>query len=183
MLDKLHISKDHKLVSKALDRIPSRPVERKGETPSSKSRYVKSWLTTGFYVWHKKHGPGHVVIHPADVQGQVPPRVEFSTIRKKKNIANTVIDPANDPATGHLVVPIDDIVALKKVGMSTVKGTALNWALDSEGAGGTGLEVKVIRRPSELEQVEETLELTSIVRRDELFNRLIALGSQRWQML
>jgi len=45
------------------------------------------------------------------------------------------------------------------------------------------LEVKVIRRPTDLEQVEETLELTSIVRRDELFNRLIALGSQRWQML
>jgi hypothetical protein len=81
------------------------------------------------------------------------------------------------------VVPIDDIVALKKVGMSTVKRTALNWALDSEGAGGTGLEVKVIRRPTDLEQIEETLELTSIVRRDELFNRLIALGSQRWQML
>jgi autonomous glycyl radical cofactor GrcA len=81
------------------------------------------------------------------------------------------------------VVPIDDIVALKKLGLSTVKRTALNWALDSEGAGGTGLEVKVIRRPTDLDQVEETLELTSIVRRDELFNRLIALGYQRWQML
>jgi hypothetical protein len=124
-----------------------------------------------------------VVIHPADISGASPARVEFSTIRKKKAIENTTIDPANDPSTGHLVVPIDDIIALKKVGLSTVKQTALSWALDSEGAGGTGLEVKIKRRPIDSEPVEETLELTSIVRRDELFNRLIALGTQRWQML
>jgi hypothetical protein len=80
-------------------------------------------------------------------------------------------------------VPINDIVALKKVGMSAVKRTALNWALDSEGAGGTGMEITVVRRPSELESLEEKLELSSIVRRDELFNRLIALGNQRWQMM
>jgi hypothetical protein len=137
----------------------------------------------GFYVWHKKHGPGHVVVHPASRSGDVPARIEFSTIRKKKTIENTTIDPANDPATGHLVVPINDVIDVKKVGMSTVKRTALNWALDSEGAGGTGMEVKVIRRPAGAGVREETLELTSIVRRDELFNRLIALGDQRWQML
>jgi len=123
-----------------------------------------------------------VVIYPADVSSNNPARVEFSTIRKKK-AENTIIDASNDPSTGHLVIPIDDIIALKKLGLSTVKRTALSWALDSEGAGGTGLEVKVIRRPTELEQVHETLELTSIVRRDELFNRLIALGNQQWQML
>jgi hypothetical protein len=124
-----------------------------------------------------------VVIHPASRSGEVPARIEFSTIRKKKTIENTTIDPANDPATGHLVVPINDVIDVKKVGMSTVKRTALNWALDSEGAGGTGMEVKVIRRPAGAGVREETLELTSIVRRDELFNRLIALGDQRWQML
>jgi hypothetical protein len=124
-----------------------------------------------------------VVIHPASRSGDVPARIEFSTIRKKKTIENTTIDPANDPATGHLVVPINDVIDVKKVGMSTVKRTALNWALDSEGAGGTGMEVKVIRRPAGAGVREETLELTSIVRRDELFNRLIALGDQRWQML
>ena len=35
MLDKLHISKDHKLISKALDHMPTKPIGRKGETPSS----------------------------------------------------------------------------------------------------------------------------------------------------
>ena len=139
--------------------------------------------SSGFYVWHKRHGPGHVVIHPASRSGDIPARVEFSTIRKKRATDNTTNDPTNDPTPGHLVVPVNDIVALKKVGMSTVKRTALSWALDSEGAGGTGMEVKVIRRPTGIAPVEDTLELTSIVRRDELFNRLIALGDQRWQML
>jgi hypothetical protein len=86
------------------------------------------------------------------------------------------LDPNEEPSSGHLIVPIDDIIGLKKVGLSTIKRTALSWALDSEGAGGTGLEVT--RRAAG--GGEETVVLTSIVRRDELFNRLVALGTQRW---
>lgn len=97
---------------------------------------------------------------------------------------------------GNLVVSIDDVVALKKVGLSAVKHAALSWALDAEGAGGTGLEITVVRHHLVSESLrttldgtpmddswEQTIVLKSIVRRDELFNRLVAIGGQRWQML
>lgn len=110
------------------------------------------------------------------------------TVKKVKARETTDIEADPQAFNGNLVVPIDDVVALKKVGMSTVKSTALSWALDSEGAGGTGLEVTVKRRMAQPDTPldhnwEQTIPLKSIVRRDELFNRLIAMGEQRWQML
>lgn len=148
----------------------------------------------GFYVWHKRHGPGHIVIHAHDPSTKTPARVEFSTIRRVKAEENVPVDPRRDAHNGHLVISINDVIGLRKVGLSTVKRTALSWALDSDRAGGTGLEVTVLRRhlldpkdnaddrALEADQ-EEKIVLTSIVRRDELFNRLIALGDQRWEMV
>lgn len=84
------------------------------------------------------------------------------------------------------------MIGLKKLGLGTVKHAALSWALDTDRAGGTGLEVTVSRthvHDSEggavggISGEEEKIVLSSIVRRDELFNRLVALGDQRWELL
>jgi hypothetical protein len=67
-----------------------------------------------------------------------------------------------------------------------------SWALDVDGGGGTGLEVKIIKRTPMAEHIGveqglkekvETITLTGIVRRDELFDRLLAAGDQRWEMV
>ena len=146
----------------------------------------------GFYVWHKKHGPGHIVIYPHDPSTGTPPRLEFTTIRRVKAEENAPVDPRRDPKSGHLVIPIGDLVGLKKLGLGTVKHAALSWALDSDRAGGTGLEVTVSRKhvhdaeggnTAGISGEEEKIVLSSVVRRDELFNRLVALGDQRWELL
>lgn len=197
ILDKLHISTDHKVVAAALDQMPSRPRGgTKRDTPSSMSmiRETKTLAesrrtnSTGFYVWHKRHGPGHVVIYPHDPSTGTQPRLEFTTVRRVKAEENAPVDPRRDATSGHLVIPISDVVGLKKLGLGAVKSAALSWALDSDRAGGTGLEVEVVRRHVEPDMGVETdtrekIVLTSIVRRDELFNRLIALGDQRWELM
>ena len=103
------------------------------------------------------------------------------------------------------MVPINDITGLKKVGLGLPARVAVGWALNAEGPGGTGLEIKVVRRNQEeavrahrnepgsegLKQVseptvaqgkEDTIKLSGIVRRNELFDRLVAIGDQRWEM-
>ena len=103
------------------------------------------------------------------------------------------------------MVPINDITGLKKVGLGLPARVAVGWALNAEGPGGTGLEIKVVRRnqeeavrahrnepgPEGLKQVseptvaqgkEDTIKLSGIVRRNELFDRLVAIGDQRWEM-
>jgi hypothetical protein len=143
-------------------------------------------------VWHKKHGPGHVVIYPHDPSTGTSARLEFTTIRRVKAEENAAVDPRRDSTSGHLVIPIRDVVGLKKLGLGTVKHAALSWALDTDRAGGTGLEVTVSRKHVHAQQggtedtisaEEEKIVLSSIVRRDELFNRLVALGDQRWELI
>lgn len=80
---------------------------------------------------------------------------------------------------------------MKKTGIGKMKKMALEWVLDVEGAGDTGLELTIKRRQMGTEavgfqapkKVEETIKLEGIVRRDELFDRLLALGEQRWELL
>jgi hypothetical protein len=122
--------------------------------------------------------------------------VEFTTVRRVPPSQNTPIDPrpGAEPETSHLVVPADDIVGLEKVGMNLPGRLAVGWALDAEGAGGTGLNVTVVRRnvadavdappgvPTVAQGKEEVIKLEGIVRRNELFDRLLALGDQRWEM-
>ena len=154
-------------------------------------------LTPGFYVRHHHHGPGHLIIYPP-VGTSTPARIEFTTVRNVPASENALKDPRDDPVKGHLVVQINDIVGLTKKGKSLPVRTALGWALDAEGAGGTGLEIKVVRRdmdeavrpdPNEAGKEEtpahgkeQVIKLESIVRRNELFDRLIAIGDQRWEM-
>ena len=66
-----------------------------------------------------------------------------------------------------------------------------SWALDTDGAGGTGLELLIVRRDvvaddgessSLIEGKVEVIKLKGIVRRNELFNRLLSLGEQRWEV-
>jgi hypothetical protein len=167
----------------------------------------------GFYVHHAKHGAGHLIIHPPTIPTQpggsfLPARLEFTTIRHVTPDPNLPIDPVRpevDPHRGHLVISINDLVSLKKEGMSWPGRIATSWALDAEGAGGTGLELKIVRKDlpthqtdighknkeqvgvEEREEVlfdgkEELVKFKGIVRRNELFNRLIAVGEQRWEM-
>ncbi len=72
-----------------------------------------------------------------------------------------------------------------------------SWALDADGAGGTGLEIMIVRRGvpvngvMEADRVGESMtrgevekiKLKGIVRRNVLFNRLLSLGEQRWETM
>ena len=97
---------------------------------------------------------------------------------------NVPLANESEASSGHLVISINDIISLKKEGMSFVGRLLTSWALDAEGAGGTGLETGIIRRHGALlsdvgaQGTEETIKLRSVVRRDELFGRLLALGEQ-----
>jgi hypothetical protein len=157
------------------------------------SRSGADLFTLGFNVYHKKHGPGHMIFHPSD--GSTPARVTFTTLRKAHSSTAGQSGLDHGPGEKHPTVSINDIVGIKKEGKSWPGRLLTSFALDVEGGGGTGLELKVSRRlPSAghtgLEQLEqgleekvETISLTGIVRRDELFDRLIAAGDQRWEMV
>ncbi|WWC86556.1 uncharacterized protein L201_001433 [Kwoniella dendrophila CBS 6074] len=188
--DKLHISHDNKPARAILQRLPSGSKEDAPDTPSR------------YYVHHVKHGPGHIIIHPPTVPsspsiGFTPARITFTTIRRIPASQNLSTDPDSEPKKGDLTISINDVVSLKKKGMSWPRRAITSWALDTEGAGGTGLEIKVARRGKQpivddgtastglslLNGWEETIELKSIVRRDELFSRLLSIGEQRWELL
>ena len=149
----------------------------------------------GFYVHHVNHGPGHLILHPPTVPALgtdkfTPARITFTTIRHVPASKNVQLDLEEEPSKGNLTISINDVVAIKKQGMAWFGRILTSWALDAEGAGGTGLEITIVRRgarqggrDSVTEGQEETLTLKSIVRRNELFGRLISLGEQRWEVL
>ncbi|WVR09709.1 hypothetical protein IAU60_006785 [Kwoniella sp. DSM 27419] len=91
-------------------------------------------------------------------------------------------DDPDSPAR-RLTVSIDDVVALKKQGMDWPRRALTSFALNTSGAGGTGLEIRIRRTHIPGVEDEETIKLRSIVRRDELFSRLLSLGQQRWELL
>jgi len=149
-----------------------------------------------------KHGRGQLVIHPPSVDsGSVTPgRITFTAISDKSKSENPAdSDPTSRKSvenSGHLSISINDIVGIKKEGLNWPARIFTSLALDAEGAGGTGIALRVIRRDgsagSEASHLvagekevtrEETINMTGIVRRDELFDRLIALGDQRWEVL
>jgi hypothetical protein len=167
----------------------------------------------GFYVRQSGHGPGHLIIYPPVTTTTIPitftpARIALTTITKapvelNARLAPEQLDPTSDnlnPHTkkdgkkGDLVIDINDVVEMKKVGLSKIGKMALEWALDVEGAGGTGLELTIRRNKGNSEAVGyqqpkqgakelEVIKLGGIVRRDELFDRLLALGEQRWELL
>ncbi|KAK5129711.1 hypothetical protein LTR08_002955 [Meristemomyces frigidus] len=69
-------------------------------------------------------------------------------------------------------VPVADILELKKVGGLGWKAKlVVGWALDREVA--DGVEIVDVKG--------ETWTLTAMVLRDEMFNRLVAMGGQKWE--
>ena len=99
------------------------------------------------------------------------------------------MEPGSEPSKGHLTISINDIISIKKEGMSLPGRILTSWALDAEGAGGTGLEITIVRRdvpdddetPSMTGGEVEVIKLKGIVRRNELFTRLLSLGEQEWE--
>ena len=70
-------------------------------------------------------------------------------------------------------IQIDDIAEVRKIGGLGFKGKlVVGWALSSEIA--DGLEITT--------REGERIKVTALPRRDEVFNRLVSLGSQRWEM-
>lgn len=148
--------------------------------------------------------PGHIIIHPPNLTTHTPARVVFTTVGNVSAKDNYPLDPeptvANEGKKGKLVISINDLVEIRKHGIGWQSRMFMNWAIGLQGVGGTGLELKVRRKKtveveldgaaddaaSVVTRQEEELEsfkFGAIVRRDELFNRLIALGDQRWEVL
>ncbi|TKA71227.1 hypothetical protein B0A49_04170 [Cryomyces minteri] len=96
------------------------------------------------------------------------PCVAFSTDSTIEKIGS------NDREDLHPVwsIPIADVKELKKVGGFGWKAKLIvGWALDREVA--DGLEI--------VDRKGQTWTVTAMVLRDELFNRLIAIGGQKWE--
>lgn len=87
----------------------------------------------------------------------------------------------------HFVAPLNDIVGLKKKGLGWTGRLVASALLGTTGTGGNGMEIEVIRRdtaqPGATVPPVETIRLKGIVRRNELFDRLLAMGDQRWNLL
>ena len=143
------------------------------------SRTVHAPLTTGFYVRHNSHGPGHILIHPPSTAG--PARLTFTTLRQNKSL-NETSRFQWAASTHNLEISVDEVVGLKKIGSGLPARVLGHVVLGADGAGSTGLEITLARRdlPG---SGEEVVKLRSIVRRDELFDRLLAIGNQKWDLL
>jgi Protein of unknown function (DUF3292) len=72
----------------------------------------------------------------------------------------------------ELSIAIDDIRELRKVGgLGWKSKLVIGWAMDTEVM--DGLEIVDVTGKAE--------KFTAIPRRDELFNRLVAMGTQKWE--
>lgn len=71
-------------------------------------------------------------------------------------------------------IPINDIQELKKIGgLNVLAKLVVDWATD----GGVADGLEIVARNG------ETWKLTAVPLREELFNRLIAMGGQKWESL
>jgi len=115
----------------------------------------------------RHHGKkGHLYI---SVAGTVP-LVAFSLDSKMSKLTN--IGQDNEQLRPVWSVPIDEIRELKKVGGLGWKAKlVVGWALDREVADG----LEIVTKAGDVHNV------TAMVLRDELFNRLIAIPSTKWE--
>ena len=94
------------------------------------------------------------------------PTVSFSN----KSSDGTGLEPEN--ANAKFSVPVQDIMELKKIGGLGWKAKiVVGWAEGKSVA--DGLEI--------IDKHGDTYKVTAVRLRDELFNRLIALGGQKWE--
>lgn len=122
-----------------------------------------------------RNKPGHIILRPLSVYGP----------------AAIIFEPLVGPAVFER--NIDDIVEIKKGGVSMPRAV-LGWASGAD----IESQTLIIRIKDDFErQVSEiakdvkgmaaqdgdVYELNQVVRREQLFNRLIAMGNQRWESL
>ncbi|OCF31032.1 hypothetical protein I316_07303 [Kwoniella heveanensis BCC8398] len=88
----------------------------------------------------------------------------------------------------HFVLPIDDIVEIKKSHVSMPR-MALGWASGAE-VEGLGLTVRfkpvaqqILEAQGGKKSEGKTLHFTRVGRREQLFVRLVSMGVQRWEVL
>ncbi|WVF71771.1 hypothetical protein IAT40_006579 [Kwoniella sp. CBS 6097] len=88
----------------------------------------------------------------------------------------------------HFVLPIDDIVEIKKSHVSMPR-MALGWASGAE-VEGLGLTVRFKPVAQQIKEAQggkkhegKTLHFTRVGRREQLFVRLVSMGVQRWEVL
>lgn len=96
------------------------------------------------------------------------PALSFSTKTTKEQIGGETRDDLHPLWT----VALADITELKKIGGYGWKAKlVVGWSMEREVA--DGLEIKTA--------TGETYKITAVPLRDELFNRLIAMGAQKWE--
>jgi hypothetical protein len=157
-------------------------------------------LSVAYFVYHAGR-PGHLLIHPARPASQTPASITFTTLEDPTAAHGS--EPAGEgdgpDANGkkqrlRVELPVGSIVGLRKNGLGGWQGRMmvdLATASALQGVGGAGLEIIVNRRrtsDAKLNAVDEAGEEVAyafggIARRDELFDRLIAIGDQRWECL
>lgn len=98
------------------------------------------------------------------------PCISFSV---DKSIAKEgTLDKGDDTLHPVWSIAVADIAELKKIGGLGWKAKlVVGWALDTEVA--DGLEI--------VDKMGETWTVTAMVLRDELFNRLVSMGGQKWE--
>lgn len=96
------------------------------------------------------------------------PSLSFTTHDSQSNESRTGLDPV-------VTIPVDEIKTLKRATAFHSKSgeMAANWSSDRELLG--SLEIEEVGGRS--------WRFTAIPERDELFNRLVALGGQKWENL
>lgn len=155
-----------------------------------------------FFVNHAGR-PGHILIYPPDALTKTSARIVFTTVGNVSAKENTPLERDAESKKGQLTISINDILEIRKHGMGWQSRMLVSWTIGLQGVGGTGLELKVRRRKTvkdkELEgdeidsqsvgdgkslvQEADVFKFGAIPRRDALFDRLLSLGSQRWEVL
>ena len=103
----------------------------------------------------------------ADAAKKAAPEGEETTTSRK--LAQTAQNARPAPLFS---IQIDDIAAVRKLGGLGIAGKlVVGWALDSVVA--DGLEITTTQG--------ETFVISALPRRDEVFNRIIAMGSTKWE--
>ena len=114
------------------------------------------------------------VTGPVDFKGRYRGKkgtVYISTMATVPCVAFTTSSPSQDPKP-IFSIAIADIKEIKKIGGLGWKAKlVVGWAMDRQIA--DGLEI--------VDREGNTYTLTAIYLRDELFNRLVAMGGQKWE--
>jgi hypothetical protein len=116
-----------------------------------------------------KGGKGHIYI----TTKATVPCVAFSTDKTIEKIGTA----EREDLHASWSIPVNEIMEMKKVGGYGWKAKlVIGWAMGREVA--DGLEIITRGKP---ETGPETFKITAVPLRDELFNRLVAMGGQKWE--